>query len=114
MKSFVISAIYASTIEPCKWKIFNFFCKIFKEFFLLKFFFVAIPADPAVNPFMPKRYSQFQAMFKHFYTNAQLMKTYGYGCYCLNLGDRPLAGVMTGVYPVDDKAQSCIHSTNNF
>ena len=38
-------------------------------------------------------------MFDNFYTPQQLINTYGYGCYCLNLGDRPLAGIMTGVYP---------------
>ena len=38
-------------------------------------------------------------MFDNFYTPQQLINTYGYGCYCLNLGDRPLAGTMTGVYP---------------
>ena len=70
-----------------------------------------IPSDPALNPFAPKRYSQYQAMFKHFFTNDQLMKTYGYGCYCLNLGDRPLAGVMTGVYPVDEKDKHCFEFT---
>lgn len=70
-----------------------------------------IPDDPSQNPFAPKRYSQFQAMFRHFFTNDQLMKTYGYGCYCLNLGDRPLAGIMTGVYPVDDKDKHCFEFT---
>ena len=52
------------------------------------------------NPFIPqddaRRYNQFKTMFQHFYSNEQLAKTYGYGCYCLNLGDRPLSGVMTG------------------
>ena len=70
-----------------------------------------IPSDPNLNPFAPKRYSQYQEMFKHFFTNDQLMKTYGYGCYCLNLGDRPLAGIMTGVYPVDNKDKHCFEFT---
>jgi len=50
-------------------------------------------------------------MFLHFYTNEQLTKTYGYGCYCLNLGDRPLSGTMTGVVPVDDKDMHCFQFT---
>ena len=60
---------------------------------------------------MPKRYSQFQTMFRHFYTAEQLINTYGYGCYCLNLGDRPLAGILAGVYPVDAKDKHCFEFT---
>lgn len=50
-------------------------------------------------------------MFDNFYTPQQLLNTYGYGCYCLNLGDRPLAGIMTGVYPVDAKDRHCFEFT---
>ena len=39
------------------------------------------------------------------------MKVYGYGCYCFNLGDRPLSGIMTGVYPVDNKDMHCFEFT---
>ena len=39
------------------------------------------------------------------------MKVYGYGCYCLNLGDRPLSGIMTGVYPVDPQDLHCFEFT---
>lgn len=67
-----------------------------------------IPTD---NQYMPKRYTQFSGMFSHFYTEEQLIKTYGYGCYCLNLGDRPLAGIMTGVFPVDKKDKHCFEFT---
>ena len=35
-------------------------------------------------------------MFNSLYTPSQLTRAYGYGCYCLNLGDRPLSGTMTG------------------
>lgn len=88
--------------------------------------FYSEPLSFENNPFIPdeRRYSQFKAMFQHFYTNEQLAKTYGYGCYCLNLGDRPLAGIMTGrtlynynikynvfvllgVVPVDSKDMHC-------
>lgn len=66
------------------------------------------------NPSIPsdeRRYNQFKAMFQHFYSNEQLARTYGYGCYCLNLGDRPLSGVMTGVEPVDAKDMHCFQFT---
>ena len=46
-------------------------------------------------------------MFDNFYTPQQLINTYGYGCYCLNLGDRPLAGIMTGVYPGNFYSLKC-------
>ena len=72
---------------------------------------LVIPEDPALNPYMPKRYSQFQTMFRHFYSAQQLINTYGYGCYCLNLGDRPLAGILAGVYPVDAKDKHCFEFT---
>lgn len=69
-----------------------------------------IPAD-TVGPTGERRYSQFKTIFQHFYTNEQLTKTYGYGCYCLNLGDRPLSGIMTGVEPVDKKDHHCFQFT---
>ncbi|CBY36796.1 unnamed protein product [Oikopleura dioica] len=63
------------------------------------------------NPWMPsqgsRRYKQFSTMFNSLYTPSQLTRAYGYGCYCLNLGDRPLSGTMTGVYPMDAKDQHC-------
>ena len=35
------------------------------------------------------------------------IKIYGYGCYCLNLGDRPLTGNLSGVEPVDETDALC-------
>ena len=64
-----------------------------------------------------RRFAQFEDMFMNQFNNHTLLlryfsghfktgiiyffRFYAYGCYCLNLGDRPLAGVMTGMYPVD-------------
>ena len=39
------------------------------------------------------------------------MNVYAYGCYCLNLGKYPLSGLMSGVYPVDDKDRHCFEFT---
>ena len=46
-------------------------------------------------------------MFLKYYDYSDLVYIYGYGCYCLNLGDRPLSGQMTGVLPVDGKDRHC-------
>ena len=49
-----------------------------------------------------RRYAQFEAMFRQTFQNhTLLLRFYAYGCYCLNLGDRPLAGIMTGMEPAD-------------
>lgn len=58
-----------------------------------------------------RRFKDFKAMFLHFFTHEQLTSIYGYGCYCLNLGDRPLSGMMTGVEPVDDVDELCFQWT---
>jgi hypothetical protein len=58
-----------------------------------------------------RRYAQFQEVFLHYFNHDQLMQLYGYGCYCLNLGDRPLSGIMTGVDPVDPKDEVCYNFT---
>jgi len=72
---------------------------------------VSVALGSTVAPPGEKRYSQFREIFLHYYENAELMKVYGYGCYCLNLGDRPLSGIMTGVYPVDEKDMHCFEFT---
>ena len=49
-----------------------------------------------------RRYAQFEAMFRQTFQNhTLLLRFYAYGCYCLNLGDRPMAGIMTGMEPAD-------------
>ena len=58
-----------------------------------------------------KSYSQFREIFLHFYRQRDLINVYGYGCYCLNLSDKPLSGIMSGVYPVDDKDRHCFEFT---
>ena len=41
------------------------------------------------------------------YDKKDLMKLHGYGCYCLNLGDRPLSSSTYGVDPRDEIDQLC-------
>ena len=45
------------------------------------------------------------------YSLLKIFQIYGYGCYCLNLGDRPLSGMMSGVVPVDDVDHMCFKWT---
>ena len=56
---------------------------------------------------MQRRYKQTYGMFKRFYTFDQWIKIYGYGCYCLNLGDSPMSGSTHGVSAVDDTDRHC-------
>ena len=78
----------------------------------IRFFWHFIPGFANLQIHLgEKRYSQFREIFLHYYEQADLMNVYGYGCYCLNLGDRPLSGIMTGVYPVDDKDRHCFEFT---
>ena len=35
------------------------------------------------------------------------LQIYGYGCYCLNRGDRPQTGYFSGVEPVDEVDELC-------
>ena len=52
--------------------------------------------------FQMRRYAQFEDMFRNEFNNhTLLLRFYAYGCYCLNLGDRPMAGIMTGMEPAD-------------
>jgi len=49
-----------------------------------------------------RRYANFERMFKtEFPTHEMLLKFYSYGCYCLNIGDRPLTGILSGYQPQD-------------
>ena len=66
-------------------------------------------------------------MFAALYDNEDMSKTYDYGCYCGNLGDRPSTGVLTGrltkspvkcgkvspsgLVPVDEKDKHCLDYT---
>lgn len=54
-----------------------------------------------------RRYQDFRRMFLDFYSREDLTRIYGYGCYCLNLGDRPLTGNLSGVVPVDETDALC-------
>ena len=49
-----------------------------------------------------RRYAQFEHQFLNSFTRAELLKFYSYGCYCLNLGDRPLTGILAGYRPQDE------------
>lgn len=66
------------------------------------------PVSPSKTP---RRFADFKRMFNVFFSHDDLMKIYGYGCYCLNLGDRPLSGMMSGVIPVDDVDEMCFRWT---
>lgn len=46
-------------------------------------------------------------MFLSLYSKQDLYNFYGYGCYCLNLGDRPMSGSTFGRPPVDEKDRHC-------
>ena len=42
-------------------------------------------------------------MFRALYDNEDMTKTYDYGCYWGNLGDRPSTGVLTGNLQVSER-----------
>ena len=49
-----------------------------------------------------RRYANFEEMFKVIFPeHILLLRFYSYGCYCLNIGDRPMTGVMAGYRPQD-------------
>ena len=49
-----------------------------------------------------RRYANFEKMFKTVFVEREwLYKFYSYGCYCLNIGDRPLTGILNGFKPHD-------------
>lgn len=53
--------------------------------------------------FASRRYAQFEQLFKsEFKDHNDLLNFYSYGCYCLNLGDRPLTGILGGYKPTDE------------
>jgi len=54
-----------------------------------------------------KRWQQVKGMFLSLYSKQDLYNFYGYGCYCLNLGDRPMSGSTFGRSPVDEKDRHC-------
>lgn len=54
-----------------------------------------------------RRWSQVKSMFLALYDKQDLYDFYGYGCYCLNLGDRPLSGITFGRTPIDMKDTHC-------
>merc|ERR1712193_298516 len=73
---------------------------------------VTVAYGSTLSPiFGEKRWSQFRDVFLSFYDQKTMLSVYGYGCYCLNLGDRPLSGAMAGVIPVDDKDRHCFEFT---
>lgn len=67
--------------------------------------------DAPVLTKAPRRFADFKRMFYRFFEHDDLMKIYGYGCYCLNLGDRPLSGMMNGVVPIDEVDEMCFRWT---
>lgn len=54
-----------------------------------------------------KRWKQVKGMFLALYEKSDLYDFYGYGCYCLSLGDRPMSGSTFGRPPVDAKDSHC-------
>ncbi|CAG5081628.1 Oidioi.mRNA.OKI2018_I69.PAR.g9927.t1.cds [Oikopleura dioica] len=55
----------------------------------------------------PRRMKQLAAQLVERHGFANYTKIYGYGCYCLNLGERPMSGMVQGVEPVDEIDQVC-------
>ncbi|CAG5090952.1 Oidioi.mRNA.OKI2018_I69.PAR.g12784.t1.cds [Oikopleura dioica] len=60
-----------------------------------------------------RRYAQFEFLFNSAFDNNRdtLLKFYSYGCYCLNLGDRPLTGILAGFKPTDLIDKTCFQWT---
>lgn len=74
----------------------------------------AAAEDTTAAPLMkaPRRFNDFKKMFSEFFTHEELTKVYGYGCYCLNLGDTPLSGNSNyGGVPVDETDRMCFDWT---
>ena len=63
------------------------------------------------NPFTPRKMEQLSTIFQHRHGLANYHRTYGYGCYCLNLGDKPMTGMVSGVEPVDEMDRHCYKYT---
>jgi len=68
-----------------------------------------IAHDSAFNPslFGTKRYTQLKDMFVALYSEDEFYDFYGYGCYCLSLGDRPMSANSFQRQPVDEKDSHC-------
>ena len=63
------------------------------------------------NPFLPRKMVQLSSMFQYRHGMQNYLKTYGYGCYCLNLGEKPMSGMVRGVEPVDEMDRHCYRYT---
>ncbi|CBY39064.1 unnamed protein product [Oikopleura dioica] len=55
----------------------------------------------------PRRMKQLQAQLVNRHGFRNYTKIYGYGCYCLNLGERPMTGMVQGVEPIDEIDRVC-------
>jgi len=63
------------------------------------------------NQFLPRKMEQLSAMFQKAHGMSNYLKTYGYGCYCLNLGEKPMTGLVSGVEPIDEMDRHCYRYT---
>ena len=93
------------------------------------------------NVFLPRKMVQLSSMFQHRHGLDNYLKTYGYGyrkifeifqqirknwssqffpfdsvksffrCYCLNLGEKPMSGMVSGVEPIDELDHHCYRYT---
>lgn len=59
------------------------------------------------NQYGVKRYTQLKGMFLSLYSESDFLDFYGYGCYCLSLGDRPMSANSFARTPVDEKDNHC-------
>ena len=62
---------------------------------------------PGMEVTQERRWAQVKGMFLSLYSKRDLYDFYGYGCYCLSLGDRPMSGNTFGRTPVDAKDTHC-------
>lgn len=50
---------------------------------------------------------QLRTMFEKRHGLLTFLQAYGYGCYCLNLGETPMSGMVQGIAPKDAKDEVC-------
>jgi len=70
----------------------------------------ALPATNSTTTPLVKqqrRFEDFKRLFEAVFDPTEMNKIYGYGCYCLNRGDRPQTGYFSGVEPVDEVDELC-------
>jgi hypothetical protein len=72
-------------------------------------FINSMPSSNAPPPAKQlRRFKDFRRLFESVFSSEEMNKIYGYGCYCLNRGDQPQLGDLTGVQPMDEVDNFCL------